>query len=101
MLRIRFLPVTLTTIGIRNLPFNSTQIRILPLTFFKFGLSNAKKQNDKLRLPSFHFDADPDPAFYFDANADPDQLSTVSESGVRIQHLKYDADPDLQHCLLD
>ncbi len=38
-------------------------------------------QNDPLRRPPFHFDADPDPAFYFDADpcfppfhfdADPD-----------------------------
>jgi hypothetical protein len=28
-------------------------------------------QNDSLRLPPFHFDADPDPAFHFDADQDP------------------------------
>jgi hypothetical protein len=29
-------------------------------------------QNDPLRLPPFHFDANPDPAFLFDADVDPD-----------------------------
>jgi hypothetical protein len=28
-------------------------------------------QNDPLRLPPFHFDADPDPAFHLDADPDP------------------------------
>jgi hypothetical protein len=28
-------------------------------------------QNDPVRLPPFHFDADPDPAFHFDADQDP------------------------------
>ena len=40
-------------------------------------------QNNPLRLPPFHFDADPDPSFHFDADpalafhfdADPDTAS--------------------------
>jgi hypothetical protein len=28
-------------------------------------------ENDPLKVPPFHFDADPDPAFHFDADADP------------------------------
>jgi hypothetical protein len=54
-------------------------------------------QNDPLRLPPFHFDADPDtdptfhfdaftdPAFHFDADLDPNPAS------------QNDADPDLKH----
>ncbi len=41
-------------------------------------------QNDPLRLPTFPFDADPDPAFHFDANPDP--------------AFQFNADPDPQHC---
>ncbi len=40
--------------------------RILPL-FFP-DLYPPTPQNDPLRLPPFHFDADPDPAFHFDAD---------------------------------
>ncbi len=42
-------------------------------------------QNDPLRLPPFHFDADPDPALHFDADPDPASHNV--------------ADPDPQHCL--
>ncbi len=38
-------------------------------------------KNDPLRLPTFPFDADPDPAFLFDADPDP-----ASQN---------DADPDM------
>ncbi len=49
----------------------------------KFGpSSNAPKYRNLLRLPPFHFDADPDPAFHFDA--DPDLAF----------HFDADADPD-------
>jgi hypothetical protein len=43
-------------------------------------------QNDLLKLPLFHFDADPDTdsAFYFDADADPDPAFQFDA----------DADPD-------
>ncbi len=41
-------------------------------------------KNDHLRLPTFHFDADPDLAFHFDA--DPDTAFHLNE------------DPDPQHC---
>jgi hypothetical protein len=37
-------------------------------------------QNDTLRSPPFHFDADPDPASHFDADPDP--------------AFQFDADPD-------
>jgi hypothetical protein len=42
-------------------------------------------QNDPVRLPPFHFDADPDPAFHFDADPHP-----ASQN---------DTDPDPQNCL--
>jgi hypothetical protein len=39
------------------------------------------RKNDHLRLPLFHFDADPDadsdPAFHFDADPEPNQLFTL------------------------
>ena len=34
-------------------------------------------KNNPLRLPAFHFDADPDPAFLFDADADAASLNDV------------------------
>jgi hypothetical protein len=48
-------------------------------------------QNDPLRLPAFHFDADPDLAFHFDADpdpafhfdADPDQVSQMMRIQIR------------------
>jgi hypothetical protein len=43
-------------------------------------------QNDPLRLPPFHFDADQDLDPTFHCNADPDPAS------------QKDADTDLQHC---
>jgi hypothetical protein len=42
-----------------------------PTTHFFPDLDLPKLQNDPLRLPPFHFDADPDPAFHFDADRDP------------------------------
>ncbi len=42
-------------------------------------------QNNPLRLPPFHFDADPDPAFHFDVDPDPDPASQIDQ---------IDADPD-------
>jgi hypothetical protein len=57
------------------LHFNLIGIRILPLTFFQ--------RLGPLRLPAFHFDADPDPAFHFGADPDP------------TFHSYADADPDL------
>jgi hypothetical protein len=41
-----------------------------PTTHFFPDLDLPKLQNDPVRLPPFHFDADPDPAFH--SNADPD-----------------------------
>ncbi len=46
---------------------NLMRIRILPLTFFQ-NLDPRMLQNDPLRLPPFHFDADPDPASQNDRN---------------------------------
>jgi hypothetical protein len=46
------------------------RIRILPHTFAP-EQDPPMLQNDPLRLPSFHFDEDPDPAFHFDADPDP------------------------------
>jgi hypothetical protein len=43
------------------------RIRILPLTFFP-ALDPQMFQDDPLKPPPFHFDADPDPAYYFYAN---------------------------------
>ncbi len=42
-----------------------------PTTQFFPDLDAPMLQNDPLRLPPFHFDADPDPAFHFDADPDP------------------------------
>jgi hypothetical protein len=39
-------------------------------------------QNDPLRLPPFHFDADPDPAFHFAADPDP-QLPKMMRIRIR------------------
>ncbi len=66
-------------------------------------------QNDPLRLPPFHFDADPDPTFHFDADpetafqfdadpafhfdADPDPASQNDAD-----YCNVDPDPDPQHC---
>jgi hypothetical protein len=47
-----------------------------PTTHFSPDLDPPILQNDPLRLPPFHFDAnanaDPDPAFHFDADPNPD-----------------------------
>jgi hypothetical protein len=62
------------------------RIRILTLTFFQIRTLQSSK-NDPLRLPTFHFDTDPDPdpAFYFDDDLDPNPT------------FHFDPDPDLQH----
>jgi hypothetical protein len=57
-------------IRIRILPFNMMRIRILPLTFLQIWTLQCSP-NYPLRLPPFHFDADPDPDFHFDADPDP------------------------------
>jgi hypothetical protein len=44
-----------------------------PTTHFFADFGPLMLKNDPLRLPHFHFDADPDPAFHFYAN--PDQVS--------------------------
>ncbi len=44
-------------------------------------------QNDPLRPPPFHFDADLDPAFYFDADPDPDPYPVF--------YFDVDSDPQL------
>jgi hypothetical protein len=51
-----------------------------PTTHFFPDLDLTMLQNDPLRLPPFHFDADPDPAFHCDADRDP--------------ACHFDADPD-------
>jgi hypothetical protein len=38
-------------------------------------------QNDPLRLPPFHFDADPDPACHFDADLDPASQNDADPRG--------------------
>jgi len=38
-------------------------------------------QNDPIRLPPFHFDADPDPAFHFNADPDPNSQNYVDPCG--------------------
>jgi hypothetical protein len=73
LMRIRILPFTL--IRIRILPFNPDSKNHLYPDF-----DPSLIQNDPLRLPPFHFDADSDPAFPFDADTDP--------------AFHYDADPD-------
>ncbi len=54
-------------------------------------------QNDPLRLPPFHFDADPDPdlAFHFDAHPDPDPAFHFYTDPDQVS--QNDADPDPQH----
>jgi hypothetical protein len=42
-----------------------------PTTHFFTDLDPPMQQNDTLRHPPFHFDADPDPAFNFDADPYP------------------------------
>jgi hypothetical protein len=48
-------------------------------------------QNDPLKLPPFHFDADPDPAFHFDADPDtafhfdPDPDTAFHFNGIRMR----------------
>jgi hypothetical protein len=78
-MRIRILLFTLKRmrIPIRILTFTLMRIRILPLTF-------PVLQNDRLRLPPFHFDEETDPAFHFDSDPDP--------------AFHFDADPDPQQC---
>ncbi len=52
-------------------------------------------QNDPLRLPTFHFDADPDLAFHFDADPDPDPAFHFDADPDQVS--QNDADPDPQH----
>ncbi len=54
-----------------------------PITHFFPDLDHPMIQNDHLRLPPFHFDADPDPAFHFDVDPNPDQA------------FNFDAGPDI------
>ncbi len=42
-----------------------------PTTHFFPELYPPMIENDPLKVPPFHFDAEPDPAFHFDADADP------------------------------
>jgi hypothetical protein len=80
-------------------------------------------QNDHLRLPPFHFDADPDPTFHSDADPDPDPTFSLMRSVSyyslfpdldprmlqndhrRLPPFHFDADPDPasqnDHCLQD
>jgi len=58
------------------------RIQILPPTFSQIWTI----QNDPLRLPPFHFDADPDPSFPFDPDPDP------------AFHFDADPDPASQKC---
>jgi hypothetical protein len=69
-------------------------------------------QNDPLKLPPFHFDADPDPAFHFDADpdptfhcdADPDPTThffqmcryppMLQNDPLKLPPFHFDADPD-------
>jgi hypothetical protein len=61
-------------------------------------------RNDPLRLPPFHFDADPDPAFHFDADPDPsfhldaDPDPTFHSNADPDPAVQNDADPDPRHC---
>jgi hypothetical protein len=48
------------------LPFNLIRIPVLPLNFPQIWTLQCSK-NNPLRLPPFHFDADPDPASQNDA----------------------------------
>ncbi len=54
-------------------------------------------QNDPLRLPPFHFDADPDPSFHFDPNQDPAFHFDADPDPHLDPAFQNDADP--QHCL--
>jgi hypothetical protein len=97
---------TFTLMRIWILPVNLIQIRFLPLTFFsRFGPSNAQMlQNDPIRLPPFHFYADPapDPVFQFDA--DPEIAFHFVWIWMRIliqppRVMRIHVDPDPQHSL--
>jgi hypothetical protein len=59
-------------------------------------------QNHPLKLPPFHFAADPDPAFHFDADADPDPVIHFDADANPDPASQIDADPnvDPQHWLL-
>ncbi len=71
-------------------PSNLMQIRIwIPTTHFFPDFGPLMLQNDPLRLPHFHFDADPDPAFQIDADPDPDFHFYADPDQVS----KNDADP--------
>jgi hypothetical protein len=79
-----------------------------PATHFFPDLDPPLLQNGHLRLPPFHFHADPDPAYNFDA--DPDlafQFDADLDPDPAFPHFdacldpasQNDADPDPQHCL--
>jgi hypothetical protein len=62
-------------------------------------------QNDSLRLPPFHLDADPypdpDPIFHFDADPDPSFYFDADPNSYPYPDFHFDeedADPDPQHC---
>jgi hypothetical protein len=63
-------------------PVHPPWVRHWPTFHFFPDLDLSMLRNDPLRLPPFHFYADPDPAFHFDADLDPAYA---------------DADPDPQH----
>ncbi len=58
-----------------------------PINHFSPHFNPPMLQTEPLRLPSFYFNADPDPAFHFDANPDPSPQNDA------------DPDSDPQHSL--
>jgi hypothetical protein len=63
-----------------------------PTVPFSPDLEPAMLRNDPIRLPPFHFDANPDPAFHFEANPDPAfQFDGDRDPDPAVQN---DADPD-------
>ncbi len=66
-------------------------------------------QNDPLRFPPFHLDADLDIAFHFDADADPNlDLETAFHCDANadlntdpVSQNDADSDPDSQHWICD
>jgi hypothetical protein len=70
LMRIRILPFALMRVRILLFYFDADANPELTNHFFPES-DPLMLQNDPLRLPTFHFDADPDPAFPFDADPDP------------------------------
>jgi hypothetical protein len=70
-----------------------------PTTHFSPDLDPPMLQNDPLRLPPFHSDADPDPAFHFDADPDPAFHFDVDADRDPNLASQKDGDPNPQHCL--